>query len=227
LNISVVIPALNEADTLEALCARTVEILSKIAPLHEVIVIDDGSTDGTTAVLEKLRKRYGTVRAIGFPSNRGKTAALVAGFQEARGDVIITMDGDLQNDPDDIPLFIAALQKGQDLVCGWRWKRQDPLMKVLVSYVFNCFLRLTCKTAIHDINCGFKAFNKRSIEGIRFHKDEHRFIPILVEKRGGRVSEIRIRHHPRRFGASKYSTFRYKAFFDIVRLVFRGTTSHN
>ena len=214
--LSIVVPVRDEQDTVQKLAAR---IAGVVKGDYELIFIDDGSTDDTWARLVELH-RPGRVRLLRFRRNSGKTAALMAGFAVVRGETIVTLDGDLQDDPSDIPRFLAKLGEGYDLVTGWKKRRRDPVIKVISSRLFNFAVRRATGLQLHDINCGFKALRCKAARSLRIHGDMHRFIPVLVAAQGLRVTEIEVTHHPRRHGRSKYGIERmFRGFFDLVTVV--------
>jgi glycosyltransferase involved in cell wall biosynthesis len=217
--ISVVIPLLNEQETLFELVRRI--DASCDGKLCEIVFIDDGSTDGSWQAIEKLAQARGSVRALRFRRNFGKAAALAAGFAEATGQIIITMDADLQDDPKEIPRMLAKLGEGYDVVSGWKQRRFDPWHKRWPSLVFNAILRYFSKIPLHDFNCGFKAYRQEVLEEIDLYGEMHRFVPVLAAARGFKVAEITVEHHPREFGSSKYGWSRIpKGFLDLATVVF-------
>ena len=225
--ISVVIPVCNEQETVADLCASLDQVISEP---HEVIFIDDGSGDDTWARLRKIH-RPGWVRLLRFRKHFGKTAALMAGFAASRGEIVFTLDGDLQDDPAEIPRFLSKLDEGYDLVVGWKKIRRDPITKVAASRLFNYVVRRATGVALHDINCGFKAYRGDVARSMRLQGDMHRFVPVLVAAEGGRVTEIEVIHHPRRHGKSKYGLSRlFKGFLDLVTVLlvtrFHGRPAH-
>jgi dolichol-phosphate mannosyltransferase len=214
--ISIVVPVRNEQDDVAELTAQLKQVLGAS---YEIIFIDDGSTDETWRRLVALHEPA-TVRLVRFRRNFGKTAALRAGFALTRGDVVFTMDGDLQDDPHEIPRFLAGLDQGYDLVTGWKKTRHDPAHKVVASRLFNAVVRTTTGLALHDINCGFKAFRGELARSLDIYGEQHRFIPVLAAARGYRVGEIEVQHHERRHGRSKYGFSRlFKGFFDLVTVL--------
>lgn len=222
--VSVVVPFLNEAATLEELHRRITAAMVPLAPAHEIILVDDGSDDGGELIAEALAEIDPAVRVIRFTRNFGKAAALSAGFAEARGDVIVTMDADLQDDPKEIPRFLTRLEQGFDVVSGWKQTRHDPLGKTLPSKVFNRMTARLFDVDLHDINCGFKAYTRRAARHLNLYGELHRFTPALLHAAGYRVSEIAVEHHPREHGRSKYGFTRMiKGLLDIatVKLVTR------
>jgi dolichol-phosphate mannosyltransferase len=217
--ISVVIPLLNEQETLFEIVRRI--DASCDGELCEIVFIDDGSTDGSWQTIEKLAQARGSVRALRFRRNFGKAAALAAGFAEATGKIIITMDADLQDDPKEIPRMLAKLGEGYDVVSGWKQHRFDPWHKRWPSLVFNAILRYFSKIPLHDFNCGFKAYRREVLEEIDLYGEMHRFVPVLAAARGFKVAEITVEHHPREFGSSKYGWSRIpKGFLDLATVVF-------
>lgn len=217
--ISVVIPLLNEQETLIEL-VRRIDAASD-GENCEIVFIDDGSTDESWQTIEELAKARGSVRALRFRRNFGKAAALAAGFAEATGKIIITMDADLQDDPKEIPRMLAKLGEGYDVVSGWKQHRFDPWHKRWPSLVFNAILRYFSKIPLHDFNCGFKAYRREVLEEIDLYGEMHRFVPVLAAARGFKVAEITVEHHPREFGSSKYGWSRIpKGFLDLATVVF-------
>jgi dolichol-phosphate mannosyltransferase len=214
--ISIVIPVHNEQDDVAELAALLKQVLGDS---YEIIFVDDGSTDATWKRLVALHEP-GRIRLVRFRRNFGKTPALMAGFALTRADVVFTMDGDLQDDPREIPRFLAELERGYDLVTGWKKTRHDPAHKVVASRLFNAVVRLTTGLALHDINCGFKAFRGELARSLDIYGEQHRFIPVLAAARGFRVGEIEVEHHARRHGKSKYGFSRlFKGFFDLVTIL--------
>ena len=215
--LSIVVPVRDEQDTVEDLAGRIAGVLDDG---YELIFVDDGSVDDTWARLLALH-RPGRVRVLRLRRNFGKTAALMAGFALVRGETVITMDGDLQDDPSEIPRFLAKLKEGYDLVTGWKKRRHDPISKVVSSRLFNFAVRRSTGLDVRDINCGFKAFRGEAARSLRIYGEMHRFIPVLVAAEGFRVTEIEVTHHPRRHGRSKYGIERmFKGFFDLVTVIF-------
>lgn len=213
LRYSVVVPVHNEQDDVEELTRRIDEAFQDS---YEIIFVDDGSTDATWERLLALREA-GRVRLIRFRRNFGKAAALMAGFQATRGELVFTMDGDLQDDPAEAPRFVAALESGYDLVSGWKKRRHDPGTKVLASRIFNFVVRKTTGVDLHDMNCGYKIYRGELAREVRIYGELHRFIPALASWRGYRVGEIEVQHRPRLHGRSKYGMSRlFKGFVDLV-----------
>lgn len=225
--LSVVIPLYNEVEGLQELHTALTAVLRQQAARYEVIYVDDGSTDGSFDRLKALRDADPRVTVIRLRCNQGKTIALVAGFREARGEVIVTLDADLQDDPMEIPRLLDRLDEGYDLVSGWKVDRQDPWSRRVLSRLFNAVTSRMTGLDLHDLNCGFKAYRRAVIAELRLQGDLHRFIPVLAGGRGFRVAEVEVRHHPRRYGRSKYGPGRItRGFFDLltVLLLTRYTT---
>jgi dolichol-phosphate mannosyltransferase len=226
--ISVVIPVFNEQESLETLYGEITGVAASADPDVEVLFVDDGSTDGSWAVIADLARRHANVRGIRFRRNFGKAAALSAGFKAARGDVILTLDADLQDDPNEIPRFLATLKKapgqssqGLDVVSGWKRVRRDPWHKVVPSRVFNGLVSWLTGVRLHDHNCGMKCYRAEVVREVKLYGELHRFIPVLAAARGFRVGEIEINHRPRRFGRSKYGVGRFvKGFLDLLTVKF-------
>lgn len=222
-HLSVVIPAYNEAESLPELLGPLETTLQTHGYTAEVIFINDGSTDNTANVLDVLSEDSQlTVHVIHFRCNRGKAEALTAGFQKATGDIVITMDADLQDDPAEIPKLIDTLKTGNyGLVSGWKYPRKDPFEKRAFSFVFNRVTAMLTSVKLHDMNCGFKAYRAEVVKDLRLYGDLHRYIPILVHAAGFSVGEVKVKHHPRRFGKSKYGLKRIpKGFFDLLTVLF-------
>ncbi len=218
--LTFVIPVFNEEKTLRALHEG---IIAAVAPLDlgcEIIFVDDGSLDGSTEIIRELSHENPGTRAILMATNQGKAAALDIGFRHAEGDIVITMDADLQDDPAEIQRFVDKINEGFDLVCGWKAVRHDPWHKTLPSKLFNATVRGVCGVAIHDVNCGYKAYSRRAVENLSLYGELHRFVPVFVADAGGRVTEIQVQHHPRAHGRSKYGLSRLpKGFFDLLTVV--------
>jgi dolichol-phosphate mannosyltransferase len=219
--ISVVIPVYNERESLALLHAEIAEAARAGALDLEVVFVDDGSTDGSWPVIAELARSHTGVRGIRFRRNFGKAAALSAGFRAARGAVILTLDADLQDDPQEIPRFLKALDSGLDVVSGWKHIRHDPWHKVWPSRVFNFLVSWLTGVRLHDHNCGMKCYRAGVFREVRLYGELHRFIPVLAAARGYRVGEVEIHHRPRRFGRSKYGVRRFiKGFLDLLTVKF-------
>ena len=216
--ISVVIPVYNEEESVRELHRELVSVLDGLGAPSEIIFVDDGSTGGTLAALKALSP----ARVIAFARNFGKSQALMAGFRAASGEHVFTMDGDLQDDPHEMSNFLKAhAETGADLIVGWKQRRQDGAVKNLVSRFANSITRLLTGTSVHDMNCGFKLYQREAAAALDLSGDLHRYIPALLSMRGFRVIELPISHRRRRFGVSKYGNLRRlpKSFFDLVTLV--------
>ncbi len=225
--ISIVVPMMNEQQSIRLLFDKLSAQLQLVGQRYEIIFVDDGSTDNTFGELTKLYEEYPEiVRVIRFRRNFGKTPALVAGFARCRGSVIFTMDGDLQDDPEEIPRYLAKLDEGYDLVSGWKFPRLDPISKTFPSRIFNWLVSKMTGVHLHDINNGFKAYRREVIEDphLKLYGDFHRFIPVIAESRGFRVAEIKVRHHPRQFGVSKFGAKRFaRGLIDLLNILFLTT----
>ena len=225
--LSIVVPVMNEELNVRPLFEKLSARLTTLQQTYEVIFVDDGSTDKTFAALTKLHEEFpGIVRVIRFRRNFGKTPALVAGFSRCRGEIVFTMDGDLQDDPDEIPNFLAKLEEGYDLVSGWKFPRLDPISKTFPSKIFNGLVSFTTGVHLHDINNGFKAYRREIIEDshLKLYGDFHRFVPIMAHWRGFRVAEIKVKHHPRQYGVSKFGARRFaRGLIDLLNVLFLTT----
>ena len=216
--ISAVVPVRDEQDSVVELAGRLQDALP---PAHEILFVDDGSTDATWDRLSSVHEP-GRIRLVKLRAPSGKSAAIMAGFARCRAPVIFTLDGDLQDDPSEIPEFLRALAEGHDLVVGWKRVRHDPLHKVAASRVFNFVMRLATGLELHDMNCGFKCFRAELAKSLSIYGDQHRFIPVFASHLGYRVGEIEVRHHPRRHGRSKYGFSRLiKGFLDLGTVMLR------
>lgn len=216
-DLSVVIPLRNEEGSLQELHRQLVEVLEGQAKSFEFLFIDDGSTDGSPAVLRSIFAADPRVTVVTFRRNFGKAEALATGFDLARGAIILTLDADLQDDPHEIPAFLAELDRGFDLVVGWKRRRRDRITRVMASRVFNLVNRICFGLHLHDMNCGFKAIRHEVLGELGLYGELHRYIPIYAHARGFRVTEIPVLHHPRRHGSSKYGLERYmRGFFDFL-----------
>ena len=223
MDISVVIPLLNEAESLGELHSWISRVMAAEGYSYEVIFIDDGSTDSSWQTIEALAAADSHVRAVRFRSNYGKSAALYCGFERALGDVVITMDADLQDSPDEIPaLYRMITEEGYDMVSGWKRRRHDPKAKTLPSKLFNATCRWVSGIKLHDFNCGLKAYRNKVVKSIEVYGEMHRYIPILAKKAGfGKIGEKEVTHYARKFGVSKYGWERLlKGYLDLITVMF-------
>jgi glycosyltransferase involved in cell wall biosynthesis len=225
--ISVVIPVHDEERSVELLYAELRATFEPLATDWEAIFVDDGSTDGTFAALTRLHSAVENVRVVRLRRNFGKAAALVSGFDQARGDTVVTIDGDLQDDPAEIPRLLAKLAEGFDLVSGWKSRRRDPLSRRILSRLFNGVTSRFSGVRLHDMNCGLKAYRAEVVHGLRLYGELHRFIPVLAHYRGFRIAELPVNHRPREHGRSRYGIERYlRGFLDLLTVSFIGRYRH-
>ncbi|MDD5195567.1 MAG: glycosyltransferase family 2 protein [Candidatus Omnitrophica bacterium] len=222
--VSIIVPAFNEVETVEELYLRTKKTLDAQRQIFEFIFIDDGSTDGTFDKIKKLWGLYPNIIALRHFRNHGKSVALMQGFDAAKGDVAITMDADLQDNPEVIPQFLAKLEEGYDFVNGWRQRRNDFFTKRLLSRLFNSLVSHIFKCDLHDINCGFKAYRRQVYKILELRGDLHRMVPVLVCSRGFKITEISVVHSKRKHGKSKYKLIRYRGILDIISIVATNAT---
>ncbi|HUI91271.1 MAG TPA: glycosyltransferase family 2 protein [Chitinivibrionales bacterium] len=222
MKLSIVIPLLNENESLRPLMQGVDAAMGGAGIAYEAVFVDDGSTDGSFDTLAALSREYaGKVRAVRFSRNYGKAAALSVGIDHAKGDVIVTMDADLQDDPAAIPDMVKLLGSGWDVVSGWKKKRYDPITKTLPSKVWNFTTSLFAGVKLHDFNCGFKAYRAVAAKSLEIYGERHRYLPVLAAWDGYRVTEMVVPHHPRKFGKSKYGFGRgLKGIFDLLTLLF-------
>jgi glycosyltransferase involved in cell wall biosynthesis len=219
--LSVVVPAMNEVGNIPALHRAIADVLEATGITFELILVDDGSIDGTWQAIEALSARDQRVIGLRHRRNFGKARGLATGFAVASGELVLTMDADLQDDPAEIPRFLAKLDEGFDLVSGWKQRRQDPLSKTIPSRVFNATVRAVSGVPLHDFNCGFKIYRADVVHNIRLYGELHRFTPVLAHAEGFRIGELAVRHHPRRWGTSKYGWSRLiKGFLDLLTVTF-------
>jgi glycosyltransferase involved in cell wall biosynthesis len=220
-SLTILIPVMNEEGNLTELHTRLTESLDQIGLPFEIIFVDDGSLDGTWNLVSTLSAQDHRVIGLRHRRNFGKAQALSGGFAIARGDVVVTMDGDLQDDPAELPNFLAMLDQGYDLVSGWKQRRQDPLGKTAPSRVFNWTVRKSTGVQLHDFNCGFKAYRREVTSSIRLYGELHRFTPVLASAEGFRIGELPVKHHARKWGSSKYGWSRLtKGFLDLLTVIF-------
>lgn len=221
MKFSIVIPCYNEQEALPELFDRLEAVMAEMKCDYEYIFVDDGSTDRTIAVLRTLRERSARVGVVSFRRNYGKSAALNEGFRAASGDLIVTIDADLQDDPAEIPNLLKRIESGADLVSGWKTNRQDPASKTLPSRVFNRVTSTVTGVKLHDFNCGFKMYRREVADAITVYGELHRFIPALAAWEGFRVDEVSVRHYKRKYGKSKYGARRFlNGFFDLITTMF-------
>ncbi|MCF7805766.1 MAG: glycosyltransferase family 2 protein [Candidatus Marinimicrobia bacterium] len=220
--VSVIIPAFNEVESLPELMDRITTVLTDYASEnYDIWVIDDGSSDGTAGEMERLVTQYPSLNYVRFRRNYGKAAALMEGFRRVRGEYVITMDADLQDDPEEIPELVEMLENGTDLVSGWKKVRHDPLSKRLPSKLFNAVTRWTTGINIHDFNCGLKAYRKNVVKDLNIHGELHRYIPVMAHFLGYSIGEKVVQHHPRQYGKTKYGVARFfRGFFDFITVLF-------
>lgn len=232
--ISIIIPAYNEEDNIAELANKITTLFANDNHFRvdEIIFIDDGSSDQTWNKIQEAQQKHPQfIKGVRFRVNQGKSVALAVGFQKAIGDIVMTLDADLQDDPSMIPVFAEKIDEGFDVICGWRKNRKDPLEKRLPSKFFNLVVRSIAAMPVHDFNIGFKAYRKEVIKNLQIYGEQHRFIPILAEQLGYTVSEIVVTHHERIHGKSKFGLERYiSGFLDLLNIIlftrFNGRPSH-
>ena len=223
MDISIVIPLYNEEESIEELVEWITRIMEENALSHEIIIVDDGSDDNSWQVIERQASVYKTIKAVSFRRNYGKSAALYSGFRVSEGDVVITMDADMQDNPDEIPeLYRMVKDQGYDLVSGWKKKRHDPPGKRIPSRFFNFTARVVTGIRLHDFNCGLKAYRKEVVRNIEVYGEMHRYIPLLVREAGyNRIGEKIVSHRKRKYGVTKYGMERFlRGFLDLMSLSF-------
>ncbi|HTN77145.1 MAG TPA: glycosyltransferase family 2 protein [Pirellulaceae bacterium] len=219
--LSLVIPVYNELESLRELHRELDEVAQANGYDLDIVFVDDGSTDGSWELIENLSKEDPRVRGIRFRRNFGKAAALSVGFEAARGELVLTLDADLQDDPREIPRFLAEMDNGFDVVSGWKQVRHDPWHKVGPSRVFNWMISYLTGVKLHDHNCGFKCYRREIFQEVKLYGELHRFVPVLAAARGWKVSEIVVNHRARVFGKSKYGLRRFvKGFLDLLTVYF-------
>jgi dolichol-phosphate mannosyltransferase len=225
--ISVVVPVHNEERSVALLYEELRAALEPLGHEWEAVYVDDGSSDGSFSALTRLHAATPNVRVIRLRRNFGKSAALAAGFAEARGDVVVTIDGDLQDDPTEIPKLLAKLDEGFDLVSGWKTRRRDSWARRFLSRGFNRMTGWLTGVRLHDVNCGLKAYRAETLRGLRIYGELHRFIPVLAHHRGFRIAELPVNHRPREHGRSRYGLERYlRGFLDLLSVSFMGRYRH-
>lgn len=220
--VSLVIPLLNEAESLKELVKRIDEQFLRLPEYdYDILFIDDGSTDDSFQIIRQIATENQHVHAIRFRRNCGKSAALAIGFAEVQGEIVMTMDADLQDDPAEIPNLLAKLNEGYDLVSGWKKKRYDPFHKTLPSLLFNSVTSLAAGIKLHDFNCGLKIYRRDVVKTLKVYGEMHRYLPALAFWEGFRVTEIPVHHHPRKYGYSKFGFSRFfKGFLDLLTVMF-------
>jgi glycosyltransferase involved in cell wall biosynthesis len=224
--ITVLVPAWNEAESVPALHAEITAALGTLGHTWEVIYVDDGSRDGTDEAIAGLAAADPRVRGVSLRRNFGKSAALATGFELARGEWVVTMDADLQDDPAEMPRLIEQLERGYDLVSGWKQDRKDPITKTLPSKLFNAVTSAVSGIRLHDFNCGFKVYRREVTQAIEVYGEFHRFLPALAHWAGFRVGEVAVRHRARRFGRSKFGAARFvNGFLDLMSAAFISTSA--
>jgi glycosyltransferase involved in cell wall biosynthesis len=225
--ISVVVPVHDEEQSVALLYEELEAALQPSDEPWEAIFVDDGSQDGTFSALTRLHARTSNASVVRLRRNFGKSAALAAGFAQAQGETIVTIDGDLQDDPAEIPHLLAKLEEGFDLVSGWKARRRDPWRRRLVSKIFNAVTSRVSGLRLHDMNCGLKAYRAEVVRGLPLYGELHRFIPVLAHYRGYRVAELPVNHRPRPHGRSRYGLERYvRGFLDLLTVTFMGRYRH-
>ena len=219
-DISIVVPVFDEEGSLRELHRRLSEVMTDLGRSYEIIYIDDGSGDQSLSILKSIYDTDPRVGVVSFRRRYGKSAALAVGFEEARGEIIVTIDADLQDDPREIPRLIHEIGLGYDLVSGWKKHRKDPLSKTIPSRIFNWVTATVTGLRLHDINCGLKAYRRAVIDEIRVYGELHRFMPVFAHKESFRVGEIVVAHHPREFGKTKYGLRRFlHGFLDLLTVI--------
>jgi glycosyltransferase involved in cell wall biosynthesis len=225
--LSVVVPVRNEERSVALLYDELAAALDPLGEAWEAVFVDDGSTDGSFAALTRLHVAAPNVRVVRLRRNFGKAAALMAGFDQSQGDTIVTIDGDLQDDPSEIPRLLAKLDEGFDLVTGWKTRRRDPLTRRVLSRIFNAVTSRFSGVRLHDMNCGLKAYRAEVVRGLRIYGELHRFVPVLAHYRGYRIAELPVNHRPREHGRSRYGPERYlRGFLDLLTVSFIGRYRH-
>ncbi|MFM8560057.1 MAG: glycosyltransferase family 2 protein [bacterium] len=224
--VSAVVPAFNEAESLPELHRELVTALDALGMSWEILYVDDGSRDGTDRVIERLCAEDPRARGVLLSRNFGKSAALATGFKLVRGEYVVTLDADLQDDPAELPRLFAALENGLDLVSGWKVKRLDPVSKRWPSKLFNAVTSAVAGVRLHDFNCGFKLYRREVVEALEVYGELHRFLPALAHWRGFRVGEVGVNHRARRYGVSKFGASRFvNGFLDLLTAAFISTSA--
>ncbi len=219
---SILVPVFNEAESIPELVDLVATVFNEMGAVDrfEILFVDDGSTDATPQVLQDLARQYAFVRFVRLRRNCGKSLGLMAGFKQARGQVVITMDGDLQDNPGDIPRLLDKINEGFDLVNGWRQNRHDTAIRKMGSRLYNLTVRRASGLDLQDMNCGMKAYRRKVVETLCVYGQYHRYIPLQAHLSGFKVTEIAVTNNPRKYGVSKFPTFRYHGLFDLLSLLF-------
>lgn len=219
--LSIVVPVLNEEESLDELYQEFLAVAQEHDYELQIVFVDDGSTDSSWERITELARKDSRIQAVRFRRNFGKAAALSAGFEVARGDIVLTLDADLQDDPREIPRFLAMMDQGLDVVSGWKRVRHDPWHKVIPSRVFNWLVSYLTGVKLHDHNCGFKSYRREIFEEVHLYGEMHRFVPVLAAARGWKIGEIEVNHRKRKHGQSKYGVRRFvKGFLDLLTVYF-------
>ena len=220
--ISIVVPVFNESDSIRLLINEIINVMKSHQLLFELIIVNDGSVDRTSNVLENLSLEIKQLTVINLRKNYGQTAALAAGFDHSNGDIIVTLDGDLQNDPNDIPKLITNINEGYDLICGWRFQRKDKLLnRRIPSQIANRLIGNVTGIHLHDYGCSLKAFKHEIIKDIKLYGELHRFLPVLANIEGAKIKEIKVNHRSRKYGQSKYGIDRtFRVLMDLLTVWF-------
>ena len=220
--ISVIIPVFNESESIGYLLDEVVNVMHNNKINFEVFIVNDGSEDGTSTVLDELTIRYKELTVISLRKNYGQTAAMAAGFDYVKGEIVITLDGDLQNDPNDIPNLISHINDGYDLICGWRYARKDKLInRRIPSKIANKLIASVTGLRLHDYGCSLKAFKKEILDDIKLYGELHRFLPVLANIEGAKIKEIKVNHRSRKYGSSKYGIDRtFRVLMDLLTVWF-------
>jgi len=222
--VSVVVPIFNEQDSIPILVEKVGTVLGNLGKPYEIIFVDDGSNDNSFELLKSISRQQREVKVIRFKKNFGQTAALMAGFDYARGEIIVTLDGDLQNDPTDIPGLLQELNSGYDIVSGWRKKRKDKITRRIPSVFANWFISKLTRVKLHDYGCTLKAYRREVVKNLHLYGEMHRFIPAIAAQDGARIGELEVTHHPRKFGKTKYTSPRtIKVILDLITVKFLGS----
>jgi glycosyltransferase involved in cell wall biosynthesis len=220
-DFSLVIPCYNEEESLPELYEKITAVMTRMGMTHEIVFVDDGSTDDSAQIIAELNRKDERVKLVQFIRNYGKSAALAAGFRVAAGRFVVTMDSDLQDDPEEIPQLLGKLESGYDLVSGWKKVRHDPFSKRMASKVYNYFTSIFSGIRLHDFNCGLKIYRREVVETMRVYGELHRYLPVIAFRNGFRVTELPVKHHARKYGTSKFGMARFaRGAFDLMTISF-------